>query len=345
MSKKSLLKDLNTNDQLDHYLLLSKLEIRQTKSGNDYLWLEFSDSSMTLQSKKWDGFEEMKSTLKAGEIYRVLGSIEEYLGSKQIKLLSLEKPDKSLGIGKDYFLPKSGRDFNEMLRELKTFIRSVKDQYLNRLLRTMFSGEEYEAFIRMPAGKSWHHSYIHGLLEHSLEIAKICNLVASFHEEIDRDLLTTAALLHDFGKTSELEIKGGFDYSDKGQLLGHIVICAMDVDRLASSIKGFPEKRKTQLLHLILSHQGRLEFASPVVPKTIEAIALYQADELSAKTNAYKYSIKKSLESEEGWTRYINLAGTSLYSPGQRNYTEEPESNEGPGEEKKPESPDLFGSL
>ncbi|MCK7525539.1 MAG: HD domain-containing protein [Ignavibacteriales bacterium] len=127
----------------------------------------------------------------------------------------------------------------------------------------------------VPAGKMWHHGYISGLIEHTLEIIRICDLMCDFHPEINRDLLICGAMLHDFGKIEELSFETGFEYTDKGKLIGHIVISSNDwLIKKLNEIKDFPEELKNCLIHLILSHQGKLEHASPVVPKTLEAIAL-----------------------------------------------------------------------
>ncbi len=139
--------------------------------------------------------------------------------------------------------------------------------------------------------------------------------MSDIHPEINRDLLACGAILHDFGKTEELNFETNFDYTDKGKLLGHIVIAAMEIEKAADTIKDFPSQLKEQLLHLVLSHQGKWEQASPVVPKTLEAVALYHADELSAKTNAYKNAIKLDENKDGNWTRFQQLAGTALYIP------------------------------
>ncbi|MGE5437177.1 MAG: HD domain-containing protein, partial [Syntrophothermus sp.] len=172
----------------------------------------------------------------------------------------------------------------------------------------------FDKFSNMPAGKAWHHSYIHGLLEHTLEIIKICDLLADFHPEVNRDILIAGAMLHDYGKIEELSFDNMFEYTDKGKLLGHIVISAMKIDSIIKTIPDFPDELKNCILHLILSHQGKLEFASPVVPKTLEAIILYHADELSAKTNAYKNALELEKNENSKWTKFIRLAETDLYA-------------------------------
>jgi 3'-5' exoribonuclease len=162
----------------------------------------------------------------------------------------------------------------------------------------------------------WHHAYISGLIEHTLEIIKICDLMCDIHPEINRDLLICGAMLHDFGKIEELNFEPVFEYTDKGKLLGHIVIATMIVNEEINRLVNFPENLKNNLLHLILSHQGKLEYASPVVPKTLEAITLYQADELSAKVNAYKNVIANEIKPGSSWTRFVSLAGTDIHDHG-----------------------------
>jgi 3'-5' exoribonuclease len=208
----------------------------------------------------------------------------------------------------------SERDIDEMKNEFISYIKSIRNDFLHKLLQEIFDEERLGKFSEHPAGKMWHHSYLGGLIEHTLEIISICDLICKFHKEINRDLLITGAMLHDIGKIIEINSEPGFEYSTEGKLLGHIVIAATMVEKEINKIKNFPDDLRINLLHLILSHQGKLEQASPVVPKTLEAIALYHADELSAKTNAYKLSLERELKSPSGWTKFINLAGTELYS-------------------------------
>ena len=143
--------------------------------------------------------------------------------------------------------------------------------------------------------------------------------MCTFHKILDRDLLISGALLHDFGKIEELKDDYSFDYTDKGRLIGHIVIAASAVETAAEKIENFPEMLKNKLIHLVLSHQGKLEYASPVIPKMIEAVVLYQADELSAKTNAFFQCIKLDENNESGWTRFIRLAETAILLPDNTN--------------------------
>lgn len=307
---------LNKGDPVDHYLIVRKSEIRLTKTNKEFLSLDLGDKTLTLNANLWDNFENISSKIKSGTVVKVTGIIDEFQGNPQIRIASIRTVSQKDNISPADFLAHSKRDINEMKSEFLNRMDRINNSFLKDLMHLIFTGERFEKYINVPAGKYWHHSYIHGLLEHTLEIITICDLMCDIHPEINRDILICGAMLHDFGKTEELSYEPVFEYTDKGKLLGHIVIAAMIVNEEAKKIKGFPEDLKECLLHVILSHQGKLEFASPVVPKTLEAIALYQADELSAKVNAYKNAILKEQKSDSKWTKYINLVSTELFNHG-----------------------------
>ncbi len=307
---------LNKGDTLNHFLIVRKSEIRLTKTNKQYLSLDLGDKSLTLNANMWDNFEAISVKIKPGIVVKVAGVIDEFLGNPQIKITALRLVAPADGISPGDFLAHSKRDLQEMKDEFSVRMDKINDPNLRQLMAIIFSGERFEKFINVPAGKSWHHSYIHGLLEHTLEIIRICDLMCGIHPEINRDILICGAMLHDFGKTEEISYEPVFEYTDKGKLLGHIVISAMLVNEESKKIRGFPEDLKDCLLHVILSHQGKLEFASPVIPKTLEAITLYQADELSAKVNAYKNAILKDQKTDSKWTKYISLVSTDLFNHG-----------------------------
>ncbi len=323
MKNQTDLLELTLGERVDHFLILNKIELRIAKNNKQYLNIELRDKSTAVAAKMWEGFENFKTSVNAGTIVKVTGLIEEFMGNRQIKIEKIRAALNSDNVKHEDFLPKSSRDLNEMENELNARIKKIENNYLKTLLDHLFDENTYNKYIRVPAGKAWHHAYIHGLIEHTLEIIKICELMCDFHAELNRDLLICGAILHDFGKIRELSFETSFDYTDEGKLLGHIVIAANEVGNTIDQVENFPEDLKNQLIHLILSHQGKLEFASPVEPKTLEAIALYHADELSAKTNAYKHAIKAESNSESKWTRFLPLADTSLYIPGKEKNKED----------------------
>jgi 3'-5' exoribonuclease len=318
--------DLNTlskNDQINHFLLIRRFDLRTTRSGSDFLSTELGDKTASLNANVWEGFTEVAARGKVGDVVKVAGTIEEYQGSLQIRVSSIRLAKSSDEVSPKDFLPQSKRNLKEMKDEFNKRINNNSNKYLNTLLTQIFNSERFELFCTAPAGKSWHHAYIHGLIEHTLEIIKICELMCEFHQELNKDLLIAGAMLHDIGKIEELSYDSAFEYTDKGKLVGHIVIASNLVRDEIKKISGFPEELENNLIHLILSHQGKLEHASPVVPKTTEAIVLYQADELSAKVNAYKNAVESELKDGSNWTRFIQLAGTDLYKFTPGNSSEE----------------------
>ena len=309
------LNDLTFGDEFTMFLIVTKSEVKTSVTSKQFLNLELRDKSLALPSKVWDNAEDYSKKLKEGTVVKVTGLIEDFKGAMQIKIGKISPAKESDDVKPEDFLPKSHSPLSEMFNELDQVIVSIKNPFLNQLIKVILTNDKFEKYSKAPAGKGWHHAYIHGLLEHTLEIIKICELMCSIHPDLKRDLLITGALLHDFGKTEELTFDSVFEYSDKGKLIGHIMIGALEVEKAAASIQNFPEDLKDQLIHLILSHQGKLEFASPVEPRTVEAIVLYQADELSAKTNAYKKAIEADKNKGGRWTRFLPLANTALYIP------------------------------
>lgn len=312
MIKQTELKQLKTGDDLNHFFILNKLEVKLTKTNKEYLNLELRDKSASVPAKVWDNADSVKNKIKEGDIVKVTGVMEEFNSQPQIKIANIRPVKEDENVTHSDFLPVSKKDLNEMKMEFESRIDEISNSFLKQILKSIFTETNFGKYSKAPAGKAWHHSYIHGLLEHTLEIVKICDLMCDIHPEVNRDLLISGAMLHDFGKTEELQFDSNFDYTDKGKLLGHIVIAALEIEKAALKIPNFPDDLKNQLIHLVLSHQGKLEYASPVEPKTLEAIILYQADELSAKTNAYKSAIQNDEQTGNSWTRFLPLAGTSL---------------------------------
>jgi 3'-5' exoribonuclease len=317
---------LKKGDPVHHFLLLKKSDIRNTKMNKQFLSLELSDKSMSIGSNIWDNFADIYSGLKTGNIVKVSGSIDEYLGVPQIKITSIKSAGPNDNVSAFDFLARSKRNFEEMKSELFFRIEKLENIFLKTLMMRIFTENNMVKFGAAPAGKSWHHSYLSGLLEHTLELIRICDLMCNIHAEINRDLVICGALMHDYGKTEELSFDSSFEYTNKGKLIGHIVISAMLINEECKKIENFPDLLRDCLLHIILSHQGKLEFASPVIPKTLEAITLYQADELSAKVNAYKSALGEVKE-EGKWTKYLPLASTDLFNHGIHNEGLNPDSS------------------
>ena len=212
------------------------------------------------------------------------GSVTSFQGNLQANISRVRKADEGEYDPADY-IPCTKKDMDEMMKEFSSYIESVKNPYLNQLLKKYFveDAEFLKAFKAHSAAKSVHHSSMGGLVEHTLAVTRMCDLFAKQYPRINRDLLITAAMLHDIGKVYELTPFPANDYSDDGNLLGHIYIGAHKIENACDEIEGFPATTKSELLHCILSHHGKLEFGSPKTPGLMEALALHMADNTDAK--------------------------------------------------------------
>ena len=200
-----------------------------------------------------------------------------------------------------------------MYEELLAFIKSVKNPYLNRLLSSFFVDDAAfaKAFQFHSAAKTVHHSFVGGLLEHTLSVTKLCDYYAGYYKELNRDLLITAAIFHDIGKTKELSRFPENDYTDDGQLLGHIIIGTEMVSERMKEIEGFPASIAVELKHCILAHHGELEYGSPKKPALLEALALNFADNTDAKMETMIEALNAGGENK-GWLGFNRLLESNI---------------------------------
>jgi len=292
--------------------LLAESRVDRTKKGDPYLRATLADSTGRLEARYWDLTPELMEQLEVGSGVRVNGTVEEYpAGSRQIRIERLQPVEIE-----DFspFLPQSKRDREEMRQELLQVRATIKDPYLSRLLDGMFGDEEFEAtFSKAPAAKKYHHACIGGLLEHTLAVVRLCSFVADQHPEIDRDLLLTAAILHDVGKATSYTMGPVLDLTNEGRLIEHVVEGALVVQTAIDGIEGFPQGLRNRLLHAILAHHGALDKGSPVLPKTLEALALHHADWMDGDVRGFLDAVEGEPVSEDGWTGFASMFGTRLY--------------------------------
>jgi len=292
--------------------LLAESRVDKTRKGDPYLRATLADSTGRIAARGWDLTPELMERLEVGSGVRIDGKVEEYpAGSRQIRIERLQ-----LVPIKDFspFLPQAKRDREEMRRELQQVLVDIEDPYLSRLLDRLFGDEEFEAtFSKAPAAKRYHHACIGGLLEHTLAVVRLCSFVAEQHPEIDRDLLLTAAILHDVGKATSYTQGPVLDFTDEGRLIDHIVQGALVVQTAIDGVEGFPQGLRNRLQHAVLAHHGALERGSPVAPKTLEALALHHADWMDGDIRGFLDAVESEPPSEDGWTGFTKMFGTQLY--------------------------------
>lgn len=295
----------------DVYLCKSK-QIALTKAGKEYGNLVLQDKTGTIDSKIWDLGSPGVGNFEAMDYVYVDADVTVFQNVNQLNVKRIRKADEGEYVPGDY-LPVSSKDIGKMYEELVGFIRSVKNPYLNKLASSYFIEDRGFAkdFQFHSAAKSVHHGFVGGLLEHTLSVVKLCDYYAGYYPGINRDLLLTAAMFHDIGKTKELSVFPENDYTDDGQLLGHIIIGTEMVGERIRTIPGFPEKLATELKHCILAHHGELEYGSPKKPALLEALALNFADNTDAKMETM-LEILHGAGDNQGWLGYSRLLETNV---------------------------------
>ena len=295
----------------DVYLCKNK-QIALTKNGKEYGNLVMQDKTGTIDAKIWDLGSPGVGEFETMDYVHVEADVTLFQSSFQLNVRRIRRAQEGEYVEADY-LPVSKKDIKKMYEELLGYIRSVKNPYLQKLLCGYFveNAAFAKAFQFHSAAKTVHHGFVGGLLEHTLSVTKLCDYYAGYYPMINRDLLLTAAIFHDVGKTRELSRFPENDYTDDGQLLGHIIIGTEMVGESIRSIPGFPEKLATELKHCILAHHGELEYGSPKKPALLEALALNFADNTDAKMETMIEALQSGGENK-GWLGYNRLLESNI---------------------------------
>ncbi|MFQ6879502.1 MAG: 3'-5' exoribonuclease YhaM family protein [Oscillospiraceae bacterium] len=304
---------LTEGERINEIYLCRKKQSALTKAGKPYESLMLQDKTGTLDAKIWDPGSLGIDDFDELDYIAVTGDVTSFQGAYQLNIKRLRKAQQGEYLPEDY-LPCSDKDVDLMYEELLGFIQSVRAPYLRQLLESFFVQEEGFAkkFKFHSAAKSVHHGFVGGLLEHTLGVTKNCDYFAQAYPMLDRDLLITAAIFHDIGKLSELSAFPRNDYTDEGQLLGHIMIGAQMVSDRIRTIAGFPETKARELLHCILSHHGELEFGSPKKPALMEALALSFADNVDAKMETMKEALSGAGPANLQWQGYNRMLESNI---------------------------------
>lgn len=283
-----------------------------TKAGKSYENLIFQDKTGTIDSKIWDPNSGGIEDFDAMDYVDIVADVTMFQGQPQLNVKRARKAREGEYNPADY-LPVSSKDIEVMYKELLGFVAKVKDPYLSKLLKSLFveDVEFAKAFKFSSAAKTVHHGFVGGLLEHTLSVTKLCEYYVNYYPMINADLLYTAAMCHDIGKVYELSPFPENDYTDEGQLLGHIMIGAEMVGDRIRDILGFPVKLGNELKHCILAHHGELEYGSPKKPALLEAVALNFAD----NTDAHLQTMIEALTAagdNQGWLGYNRLFESNI---------------------------------
>ena len=283
-----------------------------TKAGKSYENLIFQDKTGTIDSKIWDPNSGGIEDFDAMDYVDIVADVTMFQGQPQLNVKRARKAREGEYNPADY-LPVSSKDIEVMYKELLGFVAKVKDPYLSKLLKSLFveDVEFAKAFKFSSAAKTVHHGFVGGLLEHTLSVTKLCEYYVNYYPMINADLLYTAAMCHDIGKVYELSPFPENDYTDEGQLLGHIMIGAEMVGDRIRDIPGFPIKLGNELKHCILAHHGELEYGSPKKPALLEAVALNFADNTDAHLQTMIEALTAAGENQ-GWLGYNRLFESNI---------------------------------
>ena len=295
----------------EHYLCKQK-KLQKSKAGKNYVSLRLYDKTGTVDGKIWD-ITHLIGDFNEGDFIKVEAFVTSFNGDLQLNIRRLRRSETGEYDPKDY-IPSSRYDIDSLYDEFVSFIDTVKTPYFKKLLENIYVDNKslIQKFRAHSAAKSMHHSYMGGLVEHTLSVTKLCDFYAgNYKEYVNRDLLITAAMLHDLCKIYEISPFPENDYTDYGQLLGHIVMGSELVSKECAKIKDFPKEAELLLKHCIVSHHGEFDFGSPKLPSTLEAFLLYCADNTDAKANMF---IEMS-EKEKGagpWIGYNHILGRNI---------------------------------
>lgn len=305
------IKDFREGDRVFDIYLCKHKQSAVTKNGKPYENVILQDKTGTIDAKVWEPNNPGIGEFDTMDYIEVYGEVTNFQGALQVNVKRIRVCGEGEYDPAEY-LPVSAKNNDAMYQELLGLIKSVQNTYYRRLLESFFVQDAafVKAFRMSSAAKSVHHGFVGGLLEHTLSVAKLCDYYCSAYPILKRDLLLTAAMCHDIGKTREISPFPENDYTDDGQLLGHIVMGSQMIAEKAARIPEFPHVLLTQLQHCVLAHHGKYEFGSPKIPAIIEALALNYADDTDAKLETFKEILDNA--NETGWLGYSRLFESNL---------------------------------
>lgn len=316
MNKHLFAKDIQRADEdvRDHFVVASK-NISLTRENKKFLSVTLKDKSGTIEGRIWEesDVERFGGVFDKGDIVYVESRSSLFQGKAQLKIRNIRRVDSGFTIDDmAKFYRTSEKPIEELKNNFLSLIKSIANDDIRRLFSLFIARTELaERFYTYPASVGVHHMYIGGLLEHSLSVAHTAKYAAA-GAGADEDIIVAGSLLHDIGKIEELEFRGGFVYSDRGRLLGHISLGILILEELLNNLDGFPKEIADVLSHIIISHHGTEEWGSPRKPMCIEALIIHYIDNLDAKVMGVKEHMLDKME-DERWTEYHRLYESRFY--------------------------------
>ena len=304
---------LREGERVNEIYLCKNKQSALTKSGKPYEALILQDKTGTLDAKIWEPGSVGIDDFDRFDYINVVGDITSFQGALQLNVKRVRKAAEGEYEPKEY-LPVSEYNVDEMYEQLLGYIKQMKNPYLKKLAGSFFieDADFAKRFKFHSAAKSVHHGFVGGLLEHTLSVTKLSAYFADNYKILNKDLLVCAAMFHDIGKLEELSTFPENDYTDEGQLLGHIMIGAMEIAERIKTIDGFPVKLAHEMEHCILAHHGELEYGSPKKPALPEAVALSYADNIDAKMETMRELLANVPEGDTQWQGFNRLFESNI---------------------------------
>jgi 3'-5' exoribonuclease len=291
-------KDVKEGERVKSVFLVARKAVPTAKSGKTYLSVTLHDKTGELEARAFERIEELAQIFEEKDLVEVEGQVGSFQGKPQLRLEQAVKVDPAqLEAAEFVWAPppepkkpeKVGPSPEEesAWKELLGLVEAVHDEHVKKLIQAFLEDEDVAGRLRRaPAAKSVHHAYLGGLLEHTVSCLKLAHRLADHYPQVDRDLLVAGAFFHDLGKIRELSFDRQVEYSDEGRLVGHLVMTAQWIHDKARRV-GVPRDLEHHLVHLVLAHHGRLEYGSPKVPMTLEALLTHEIDELDSRVNSW----------------------------------------------------------
>ena len=306
---------LQSGQVIESVYLIQGLDQRLKKNSEPYFFLTLQDFTGTITAMLWDNLALfLKGEIKVDDFILIKGEVHFYNDQNQITIKQYAKvPDSEIDL--KAFQPYSKCDFDEMKAEFWNYVKSIEDEKINSLVQNTFSNEEiFKAFCECPSSTLLHQAYIGGLLEHTLGVIKNCLTLSVNYPKVNKDLLIAGAFFHDIGKIYEYSWRKTFQITDIGRLIGHIQLGAELVDKKIGEINEFDPKIKIQLIHMILSHHGILEYGSPKRPKTLEALILHFSDYIDAYLSTFIEVTERATQKGLNWSDYNKMFERFLFA-------------------------------
>ncbi len=317
--KKTFVNELKEGSIVTGPFLCTHKSLLFGKNNKSYINLKLADKTGMIETRIWENAETLSSNFDKNDYVQIEGKVVYYQDHLQLNVFEIQKLDPTQFSPSDY-LPSSTKDIPQMYRELLELCQQeMKNVWIKQLILAILEDPQYQApFQKAPAAKTNHHAWIGGLLEHVLGLCKLAKSVLVHYPQINPDLVYAGLIMHDFGKVEEMDADRSFEYTDKGRLIGHLIIGVEILIKKAAEIPNFPPKILEHIEHIVLSHHGRLEYGSPKRPKTLEAIVVHYLDDMDSKIQGFIDLVARE-KGDGDWTSHNNrLFERPLYKNTQR---------------------------